>query len=785
MKFFNECLKSRFFAAFCGCFCFLMVLVGLYFLNDQPLRPKNLDDRVAALIPASDNHGKNHEFSAKVYNPPIQFEERRDSSGKCVGYIAKNSHQTFYMTEAGVFFVFPEDQEVKKCEKRSCKEAKIPPNAIMLTFIGRGEECCLKGDDLLSCKSHYFRGNDPSKWEQNISNFGTVTYKEIYPGIDTLFYGNGPQIEYDLYIKPGANPDSIQLCFEGADKIYLDQTGNLHISLHDKNEFWMQRPVLYQGDGSSKKIIEGEFKITSNATHGTLVGFSVGKYDSTKPLIIDPLLVFSTYLGGSDKSHGNAIGVDAQGNVYVTGDISASDFPITPNAFQRSLSSTSIYVTKFNKEGTTLLYSTYIGGTNGDKSSALAVDKEGNVFVTGFTSSADFPVTKGAFAPKCPVQDGVGTAFVTKIAPDGSSLIYSSYLGGSASDNGGGIAIDDDGNAYVVGTTYSVDFPVTPGAYQTNNRSIEGGNAFVSKVNKDGSALIYSTYIGGSGSIANEMIIGDVGEAIALDKEGFAYITGITYSQDFPVTKQAYQKQSRASMGKSNAYVAKLSPVGNELVYSTYLGGNNIYEGNEKGNGIAVDSEGKAIVVGRTCSDNFPVTKNAFQKTRSSLNKVETGFVSILDPSGSSLLYSTYLGGRGSSGLREQSDTTGDGCICVALDKVGKICIGGYTYSSDFPITDNAFEKRAPLSKQNGKSKKNGFLSQLSANGSLLLYSSFIGGNGNGHDSVEGITVSDVDKVYITGETESAEFPTSEKAFQKEVPGKIRSNSFVMEFKLS
>lgn len=368
------------------------------------------------------------------------------------------------------------------------------------------------------------------------------------------------------------------------------------------------------------------------------VHFALGAYNHAQPLVIDPVLVYSTYLGGSGGDTANAITVDAAGNAYVAGRTASTNFPVTPGAFQGTNDGaangfSNAFITKLNPGGTALVYSTYLGGSGGvdlygesagDQGSGLAIDSSGNVYVTGEAVSSDFPVTPGAFQTTSPGQ----AAFVTKLNPTGTALVYSTFLGGIGDKYGWGnttaLAVDGSGDAYIAGATSSTTFPVTPKAFQTTNKAAANSynNVFVTKLNPAGSALVYSTYLGGNGGTCCS---GDMASGVAVDGSGNVYITGTAQSTDFPVTQGAYQSTDHdTANGGSNAFVTKLNPAGTALVYSTYLGGSGgtiyfsptLFLGvGDQANGLAVDSSGNAYVTGVTASSDFPVTPGAYQTT--------------------------------------------------------------------------------------------------------------------------------------------------------------------------
>jgi Bacterial Ig-like domain (group 1)/Beta-propeller repeat len=443
-----------------------------------------------------------------------------------------------------------------------------------------------------------------------------------------------------------------------------------------------------------------------------------------------PVLNFSTYLGGSGDDDAASITVDANGYTYVTGQSASIDFPATAGAFRvTNAGLNDVVVTKLDPAGSALVYSTYFGGISDDEGEGLAIDAAGNAYVSGHTYSKDFATTAGAFRATWPAQGGNAfVAFVAKLNPTGSGLVYSTYLGGAGGDDAGAIAVDGGGNAYVTGVASSSNFPVTVGAFQTAIRGQE--DAFVAKLNASGSALVYSTYLGGGST--------EHGSAIAIDADGYAYVAGRTTSGDFPTTPGAFQTTKSSGSTSHAAFVTKLNPSGSALAYSTYLAGS----GSDLARAIALDGFGNAYVAGRVGSSNFPTTAGAFQTT---LAGGKDAFVAKLDPGGAALTYSTYLGGA----LDEEASG-----IAVGAD--GSVYVAGKTKSTNFPTTAGAIQPAAD-------SLAEGFVAKLDASGSTLAYSSYLGGTGA--DEITGLALDANGSVYVSGTTGSLDFPTTAGAF--------------------
>lgn len=604
----------------------------------------------------------------------------------------------------------------------------------------------LEGREKLPGVSNYFIGKDPSGWRTHIAHYARIRALDVYPGIDLEYYGcpgkDRGQLEHDFVVSPKGDPHAIRWEFQGAGQMKINKQGNLILTA-GRGRLVLKPPLCYQVLGGQRREVECRYRLSGQ----NQVGFQVGDYDPTQNLVIDPVLVYSTYLGGNDSDIVFGMAVDGSGNTYLTGETTSSNFPTTPGAFQTALKSGSnAFVTKLNAAGTALVYSTYLGGSIGDAGDGIAVDSDGNAYVGGATGSTDFPTTSGAFQTAFKGPKGATTAFVTKLDPTGSSLAYSTYLGGMVFDICNGIAVDGGGNAYVTGRTFSGDFPTTPGVFQTllNYKGIPGtgGNAFITKLNGRGSALLYSTYLGGSST--------DQANGISLDKAGNVYVTGGAFSTDFPTTAGAFQP---ASKGTVNAFVSKLNPAGTALAYSTYLGGNQV----DIGNGIAVDGDGNAYVTGQTSSGNFPTTAGAFQ---TALKSGSNAFVTKLNTAGTALDYSSYLGGSNSD--------LGRG---IAVDSNGKAWIVGTTSSTDFPTTGPV---QTAL-----RGSGNAFVAAIDpamVGKASSVFSTYLGGSNA--DQGTAIALDGGGNAYVTGITNSPDFPTTSGVFQSALKG-ARDNFYV------
>jgi hypothetical protein len=599
--------------------------------------------------------------------------------------------------------------------------------------VGASPDANVIGLDPLPGKSNYFIGNNSRNWQTEVPHYRQVRYENIYPGIDLIFYGNRQHLEFDFVVFPGADPKAIQIAFEGTEHPSIDSSGVVILRIRS-DEIRLRTPVVYQIEDGLKKRVYGHYEITGT----NRLSFAVSGYNPHAALVIDPVLDYSTYLGGRKADHANSIAVDTVGNVYIAGRTSSLDFPTTLGSFQpiaERKDRQEVFVTKLDPTGS-LVYSTYLGGSSEEWASGIAVDSDGSAYVTGTTSSKDFPITFGAMQT---VLRGSEDIFVTKLNSAGTALVYSTYIGGTCTkkylgtDSSGGIAIDSTGNAYIAGSSSCDDFPTTFEAFQI---AYTGGasDVVVAKLDPLGTGLLYSTYLGGRKD--------DRGNAIALDTDRNVYITGSTDSPDFPVTSGVIQP---AHPGGNDAFVTKINASGSALAYSTYLGGRKEkasisgISGWDQGEAIAVDTAGHAYVTGWTDSLDFPITAGSFQTDYGGGGS--DGFLTKLSTDGTSLIFSTYFGGR---------SVRGDDARAIAVDNAGNAYVAGETSASNFPTTANAFQPSY------GKGS-DGFVVKFSPEGAAI-YSSYLGGRRN--DQISGIAVDPAGNVYVTGDTSSKDFPT-------------------------
>jgi hypothetical protein len=683
---------------------------------------------------------------------PLSFEENQGQKNKRVKFIAQGRGYGLFLTgNAAVLSLRSQEsgdgsQKQKRPwfvvsgplqELRYNGELRTPigdgarkTKVLRINLVGANLAAKVVGLEELPGKANYFIGSDPKLWRTNVPTYARVKYQSVYPGVDLVCYGNQRgQLEYDFVVAPGADPGSILLALDvggrvgsrqkavGSHQPQADSNGDLVVGLAGDDEVRFRKPVAYQDKSSSlngqllatvdnrqsaignRQFVDGRFVLLADDR----IGFAVSDYDRARPLVIDPVLVYSTCLGGAA---GSGIAVDSFGSAYVTGGTLSGNFP-TVDPIQGGLAgSENAFVAKLNPVGSALVYSTYLGGGGSDSATGITVDSSGNAYVTGDTNSTNFPAVH-------PIQAnlaGIQNAFVAELNSTGSALIYSTCLGGSGYDQGSGIAVDSSGNAYVTGTTPSTDFP-TSHPFQASLAGEQ--NAFVAKLNWNGSALslAYSTFLGGGD---------EDGLGIALDCSGNAYVTGATFSTNFP-TAHPFQ----ASLaGGEDAFVSKLNASGSALVYSTYLGGS----GDDEAHAIAVDSSGSAYITGSTSSIDFP-TVNPLQASKGGgIN----AFVTKLNPAGAALVYSTFLGADGT--------TSGNG---IAVDPSENAYVTGVTNTPNFPMAN-------PIEATLGEGvDESAFVAEMSPSGSAFVYSTYLGANAGSTGS--GIAADANGNAYVTG----------------------------------
>jgi len=626
---------------------------------------------------------------------------------------------------------------------------------LRLDLAGAASHPLGRGEEQLPGQINYLIGRDPGKWRIGIPTFGRIRYPNVYPAIDLIYHGSSRALEYDFELRPGASSSEIRLAFHGAGSVQIDPSGDLVIQT-PVGQLTQRRPVAYlQGLGPPTQV-PVRFVLDADGR----AGFAVGVYDKTRPLVIDPKLVYSTYLGGRSNDYITGVAVDSAGNAYVTGETTSNDFPTTPGSLKPNCSvcsyssyygtsNSDAFVSKLNASGSALIYSTYLGGNTSpndwninygqdlDRGQAIAVDANGDAYVAGYTDSTDFPVTSNAY--QSTYGYGVSDGFLAKLNAQGSGVLYGTYFGKDAENQPHGIALDADGNIYLAGWTSSANFPVTANAIQPA-KGQAFADAFALKFTAAGT-LAYSTYLGDGDPNCPPQTLG---WDIALDAGGDAFVVGQTFAcasppaQPFPTTSGAYQAVNK---GLDDLFISKLNPTGTGLLYSTLLGGSD--EDGVDAAGIAVDAAGDAYVTAFTQSHDFPTTAGAFQTTFQ--GGLRDGFVTKFNATGTQLVYSTFLGGEGDEFPRR-----------IAVDSVGDAYVIGATWSQAFPMVE-AFQGPDPYLPCSDPCM-DGFIAKLAPNGSALIYASYLGGTFG--DMPLAIALDGGGNAYVAGDTFSPDFPT-------------------------
>jgi hypothetical protein len=688
---------------------------------------------------------------------PMSFEINQGQADRSVQFLARGQGYAIALKPSEAVLALQPPFEDTGVPKKAGELSRPPSRVLKMRIQGANLSAPATGLHRLPGISNYFIGNDPRRWRTNIPTYEKVQFENVRPGVNLVYYGNQTQLEYDFVLSRGVSPESLRLSFEGSDA-KVDGRGDL-ILTSTGGKVTFRRPVAYQihpPDTGKKHFLSASYILKGH----NRFGFAVPDYDPRDPLVIDPVLYYSTYLGGNGGDTGTAIALDSIFDAYVTGSTASTNFP-TSTPYQSAYGGdTDAFVTKLRYDGEVVLYSTYLGGNNFDTGAGIAVDSSGDAYIVGSTSSSNFPTTSTAFQT---AFGGNTDAFVAKLDPGGSHLLYSSFLGGSDVDYGFAIALDQYGNAYVTGSTQSTNFPtVNPiqSGYSGN------GDAFVAEVNTQGTVLVYSTYLGGTSA--------DSGQGIAVDPGGNAYVTGYTFSTNFP-TFDPYQA---ASGGSVDAFISKISAGGSTFAFSTYLGGS----GDDRGWAIALDSELNIYVAGSTrtactpasttttlCSptSTFPTTSGVFQTSTTSQSPGYSDvFVVKLNYPGNALVYSTLLGG-----------TLTDSPAGIAVDSTGDAYVTGYTQSSDFP-TANAVQASYSGGTCGSNPCPDAFITELNPQGTSTVYSTYLGGSAGNWGN--GIALDSNASAYVVGTTTSSDFPAIALSYQT-APGNSTGlgNAFV------
>ena len=642
---------------------------------------------------------------AHVVKSPLVFEPNVGQVASAVRFWSRSNGHSFFLKDTEAVLSFAN-----------------PAVSVRMRLIGQNPDAVIEGEELQRGFTNYFRGNDPSRWLRGIPHFAKVRHSGVYPGIDLVYYGNERQLEYDFEIHPRRDPSTIQIAFQGVEKIAVSPEGDLILTT-PAGEIRHRRPVAFQRLGNTETPVEASFVL-----QGDRVGFQVGRYDPSLPLTIDPKLVWSSYLGGTGNDQGNDVAVDADGNAYITGytstvQVPPDQEPTTPPALQTPIASGfEAFMTKIDPAGA-LAYTTYFGGIFDDEGHSLALTTDGSVYVVGYTTSPDFPIVNGFQANRNGIQD----AIVVKLAISNGEIQFSSYLGGVNSDRAFGVAIDATGNAYVAGGTLG-SFPIVNAFQPAFGRGLRDG--FLTKITPSGT-IGFSTFFGGAG---DEQIYD-----VAIDADGNIIVTGYTSSQNFPVANALYRIFRG---GTDDVFISKFNSAGSGLIFSTYLGG----FASDNGVRLAVDKDNNIYVTGYTLSPDFPI-KNAPQPLHAG---VYDAFLIKLHPDGQDADFSTPIGGE---------DT--DGGTAVAVDKDGYIYVAGFTNSIGFYAINaiGGFLRGA----------RDGFVVKMAPDASVLVYSTYLGDFGA--ESATSLAVDGAGNAYVTGFTTSSAFPVAPNAFQTTLAG--------------
>jgi MYXO-CTERM domain-containing protein len=634
---------------------------------------------------------------------PLRFERNDGQVDARIRYVARSGGMTLALEDDGPMLVL-----------------RHAGGAVRMRVVGARPRADLVADGRLETLTHYLVGNDPKGWRTNIPSFARVTYASILEGVDLTFYGDGARVEYDFVVAPQTRPEAIAFDIDGADSLDVDAAGDLHIKAAG-DVLVQSRPRVFQRGPAGEQPVEGRYRVVGDRR----VAFEFGPFDRTLALVIDPVLAYATYYGGGGD-RGNGIAVDGAGNLYISGYTGSLDLP-TKGPYQASnaggnAGGNDAFVAKLNAAGTSLVYATYLGGALDDRGARIAVDAAGSAYVVGQTSSTDFPTTAGALQK---TFGGIRDGFVAKLAPSGSALVYSTYLGGASDDLAWGVAVDPAGEAFVTGVAGDATFPVKNAAQPTYGGG--GYDAFVAKLAASGQSLVYSTLLGGSSQ--------DEGADVAVDGAGNAYLLGMTESADFPTHAAVQATCASCSTGTYDLLLAEVAPSGSSFVFSTYLGGNQ----QDTAGGIALDPQGGIYATGYTFSTDFPTTPGAWRTTSQGTRAGNSdAIVAKLAPSGASVAYATYLGG---------GNALGSG---IAVSAQGYAYAVGAVFSDVLPTVDPI---QATLA-----GNYDAYLTVFTPSGAGVAFSTYLGGSN--FDLASTIALDGPGSAVVTGYTESTDFPT-------------------------
>ncbi|MET0621951.1 MAG: SBBP repeat-containing protein [Pyrinomonadaceae bacterium] len=697
--------------------------------------------RPTSAVPTPDTDAARARFEEVYEKLPLQFESNRGQADRRFDFLSRGAGYDVLLSPTGAVFALKDNRRAKNGGRDFAQRRGV----LGMKLVGANGDAAPIGEGRRLSPVNYFRGGDSPRRIVDVPTFGGVRYASVYPGVDVVYYGRQRELEYDFHLAPGADASRVRVQFTGAERLAIErETGDLLLTVGGR-EVRQHKPFAYQSIGGVRREVTANYVRLGGAT----VGVRLGDYDKSLPLVIDPVLSYSTYVGGAGFEGGGGIAVDAAGDIYYTGFTTSTDFPTTAGTYQptRASSSWEVFVMKINPKATGaagVVFSTYVGGAGNEHPLGIALDGAGNIYVAGGTDSTDFPVTANAFQTQ---RAGADDGIVFKLSPSGNALLYSSYLGGLFSDGCKGVAVDPAGNVYVAGHTYSQNMPTTAGAFQTTYAGGDGDN-FVAKFNPSAAngpaSLLYSTYLGGSGGEFG-------GFGLGLDAGGALYLTGRTNSANFPVTAGAIQP---AKSTGDDLFITRLKPEGKgaaDLAYSTFFGG----QGEDRGIGLTMGRDESIYLTGYTTSPDFPVTKSALQSKPAGDRDFFVTKLDLKKSGAGALVYSTLVGGSA-------MDVGWD----IAVDAVGNAYVTGETRSTDLPITAGAFQSAiGGVSDAFSAPGGDAFAAKLNAAGTALVYFTYLGGEGG--DAANHIALDARGNAYVAGGyTFSPNFPTTVNALK-------------------
>jgi hypothetical protein len=741
---------------------------------------------------------------------PLRFEAAVIPSGRVRGYIAHGANYTIALDRGGVGIMLARAPRIRSSRARRARPAansRTRVEMIALHLLGAAPQAALEPSGAPAGRVNYLLGADRSRWRFGVPAYARIVERGVWPGIDLIYYGAAGRLEFDLAMAPQARPDEIRIELAGARGARVDRDGDLVLAT-DAGKLRLMRPAVYAQSvsGRRRRPLAARYTILARDARGVTIGFRLGPHDAKSSVLIDPQLDYSSFLGGSGRDVATAVAADAAGDVYLAGMTASPDFPTTASALDSSCwycsnGASNFFASAFVSElrpaaggAAQLVYSTYLGGTTGwgGGAAAIALDARGYVHLAGVTASTDFPITAGALSASCADTEKPFLAILNPAASGAAQLVYATCIGGATAYSGAtALALDANGRDYLAGYTADADFPVTPAAFAPSCPGCAAGrtDGFLSVIDSSlwgASAMVYSTFIGGSGDQNG----GDAATGIAVAAPGDAWIAGATASADFPTTAGAFQTVCPSAAdpaGCASGFVAHLLTTAGAgaLAYGTYLGGSTSGDGISA---IALTSSGELAVTGATFSSDFPVTVGAFEKKCGGGCADGEGFVALLAPGAANQIgYASFLGGSGST-------AGGDSAAAIAAAPDGDLYLAGAALSLDFPVTADAAQKKCTAC-ANTPPAPNAFVSVVrpSASGAAsLIYSTYLGGAGGFDgttavgDAAAAIAFDSASGgMYVAGGAASADFPISANAFQATCPGCLDrngGNAFVAHF---